>query len=309
MEALQNKSVGHAERYIASPDHQYQKYCNINLSESASSDRSMEKLYKVASIVAMVVGAILLIGVVAGVAIASLAIPGVGPALAAALASLVLVGGSAAYRRVFYEGFESNELGISFGVIPWKKKAAEYRKKAELNEGIAKMAKLAMENNPSLSPLQANFVGRMDYWKNAIESSSGRMDELRREIQEHNLEISRIKATCSPEDLKPIKAKLDKALRELNRVTVAEHIAAKVKTAYFYHVAQNPTETHRFDEFGTLETDSFLESLEGQSISQSSNIFYSNLDHPKKNWTVQDLLSKDYKEISQEIFSKTIKAA
>ena len=306
---LQFHTIASPERYIASPDHQYQKYCSINLSKSASSSRSKERLYKVASILAMVAGAILLVGIVAGVAIALLAIPGVGPVVAALVASLVLVGGTCAYRRVFYEGFENMGLGMSFGVVPWKRKAEMHGENAELNESIAKMAKIARDENPRRSQGQSNIIGRVRHWESLAASSSVRIDDLQGEIQATNTEIRRIQASCTPEELKLLKIKLDADLRELNRIIATEHIAAKVKAAYFRHIIDNPSETHGFEEFGTLATDSYLESLEGHTLGRSSNIFYSNLDQPKKNWTVNELLHKNSKEIAREIFSKTIKVA
>ncbi|QVL56668.1 MAG: hypothetical protein KFB93_04605 [Simkaniaceae bacterium] len=309
MEVVQSPGSAATEPYSPSPDHQYQKYCMINLSESASSDRFKEKVYKVASIIAMVVGAVLLVGIVAGVAIGLLAISGLAPPVAAAIAALVLVGGTGVYRRVFYEGFENKELGISFGVLPFKKKEIEHRRSAEIHESVAKMAEIARERNPSLSKPQSNLVGRIMYWSSVADQSMEKMSHLRQRVRELNDKIIRIQQSCTPEELKQLKGELDQILRDLNHVTATEHVAAKVKAAYFHHIALNPSETHSFEEFGKLETDSFLESLEGQALDRSSNIFYSNLDQRKKNWTVQELEGKGYREIAQEIFSKTIKVA
>jgi hypothetical protein len=114
--------------------------------------------------------------------------------------------------------------------------------------------------------------------------------------------------SCRPRELKPLKEKIGIALKELNRITITEHVAAKIKSAYFRHIITNPTEPHAFDAFGTLETDSYLESLQGQALDLHSNIFYTNLDQPKRNWTVFELIDMDSTSIAQEIFSTTIKA-
>ncbi len=295
--------------YEPSPDHQYQKYSNINLLETVSSDRTREKIYKVATTVAMVVGAILLIGVVAATAVGVLAIPGATPILAALVASLVLIGGTGAYRRVFYEGFENKNLGISFGALPWTIKAEEHRRSAELHESIAKMAQIAREQEPGLTESQSNLLGRVLHWDKVAETSDSKRDDLKREIGLLKEQIARMQNSCRPEELKPLKEKLGLALRELNQVTATEHVAAKVKSAYFRHIIANPTETHAFDEFGTLETDSYLESLQGEVLDLHSIILYTNLDQQKSNWTVRELIDMDSTTIAQEIFSKTIKAA
>lgn len=262
-----------------------------------------------AAVIAMIVGAVLLVGVVAGVAIGMLTIPGVGPALAALIASLVLVGGVGVYRRVFYEGFENKAFGISFGALPWTKKAEEYRRNAELSESIAKMAEVARGQYPELSEEQSNLIGRIWHWEQVAKTSHKRMDKLKAEIHDLKGQIAQMQASCSPEELKPIKENLGRALREYHRVTASEHIAAKVKAAYFRHIKNNPTETHAFDEFGTLETDSYLESMQGEGLGLSSNIFYTKLDQPKRNWSVFELMPMDSKTIAQEIFSKKIRVA
>ncbi|MCB1073745.1 MAG: hypothetical protein KDK96_11700 [Chlamydiia bacterium] len=309
MEPSSSPLASPVQDYQYSPDHQYQKYCSINLSESVSSEKTWERVYKVAAVIAMIVGAVLLVGVVAGVAIGMLTIPGVGPALAALIASLVLVGGVGVYRRVFYEGFENKAFGISFGALPWTKKAEEYRRNAELNESIAKMAEVARQRYPELSEGQSNLIGRIWHWEQVAKTSHKRMDELKAEIHDLKGQIAQMQASCSPEELKPIKENLGRALREYHRVTASEHIAAKVKAAYFRHIKNNPTETHAFDEFGTLETDSYLESMQGEGLGLSSNIFYTKLDQPKRNWSVFELMPMDSKTIAQEIFSKKIRVA
>lgn len=295
--------------YEPSPDHQYQKYSNINLLETACYDRTKEKVYKVAATVAMVVGAILLVGAVAAVAVGILAIPGATPILAGLVASLVLVGGTGVYRRVFYKGFENKNLGISFGALPWTIKAEEHRRSAELHESIAKMAEIARERDPNLTEGQSNLLGRVLHWDEVAKTSDSTIGVLKKEIGLLKRQIADMQGSCRPEELKPLKEKLGLALRELNRITATEHIAAKVKSAYFRHIIANPTETHSFDEFGALETGSYLESLQGLALDLYSNILYTNLDQPKRNWTVRELMEMDSEAIAQEIFTKTIKAA
>lgn len=295
--------------YQPAPDHQYQKYSIINLLDTASFDRRKEKIYKIAATVAMVVGAILLVSAIAATSVGVLLIPGAGPALAALVASLVLIGGTGVYRRVFYEGFENKRFGILFGALQWTIKAKEHRRSAELNESIAKMAQIAKEEDPDLTTSQSNLLGRVLHWDDVAKTSQERMEELRLEIDTLKKQIHQMQESYKPEELKPIKENLGQALRELNRMTATEHIAAKVKSAYFRHIITNPTETHAFDEFGTLETDSYLESVQGQALGLHSNIFYTNLDQTKRNWTVHELMEMDSAQIAQEIFSKTIQAA
>ncbi len=271
---------------------QNQRYCNLNPSELAESARFKEKLHKIASIVVMIAAGILLVGAVTTAAVLLAPVLGVGAAL---VSSLILVAGVSIYRHLIYDK----------GIVLLKSMSAEYGVEAAKNEGIAKMARKARSQLPDLTKGEENLLGRMRYWESVASENQTKRQSLNLEITSLRAQIEAKKESASREELKVQEAQLSAKLREKYRLNATELLPAKVKAAYFHHIIQNFNEMREFTDFGQLKPPSYLQQLE----MKNPVFFFTTIEGEKSNWTMEELHGMDFRQISQEIFSKATKAA
>ncbi len=281
-----------------SSDSQYQKYCAVNLSESAVSNRSNEKLYKIATYVAMIAAGVLLLGAVAAAAI--LLAPVISPVGAAMVASVIFVVGVTFYRRVLYDGIKIG--GKEYGILHLKNRTLEFGKLAEHDEGTAKWGKLALKKRTTLTKNQANLIGRVWYWAKVAQKVEVEFETVQKSISDLTQEIQGNWSTWDKNEFDQATDSLSALQRKEYGLIAAEYIPAKVKAAYFLHICKNPEETREFTAIIEDSIKSYITSLELKNQGFSPPIFATVNDGQQRIWTISDLLGESHQAISEFFF-------
>ena len=291
---------------------QYQKLCNLDINQSIRSCEIKKKIYFIAAKTYLFIGIVLLAYVAVKTSLAVALILGPASKEALMIASFSVIGSVTIYKNFFLKGFENERLGILFGYSSCQKYVKKYGERIKLQSAARnKMTQPHQKKITSTLPIDPRIVAQIECYEERIEKAHIEMHALKENIEKINSQIKEEEKEGPTKELDQQRATRTSALITLYETTVKECIFPKTQAAYLYHIAQNQAETRAYEDFLTFKPTSCREALEAnylnpsnqKSLFVSSTVAYSKLNHQKKSWTIGELMDKDPKALSKELFS------